>query len=604
MNDTDVRSNTRRRAVIACEYCRKRYASALPPGIQALTMKHLENAAAMESSPTNAGSSEPDLPLSTCLAQLRADVEECVVDMRIIKKQVERLVNTRNVAHSEDASLAIHTPAATLNSINRFPSGPTSSSINDSVPMTIPLGHGSTSEDLLRSQIMKAFLGDHPKDMFLKTEQNRKQSDELALKLNSRADVSEPSLEKTAAAELVNVYFAQVNPKFPILDQEAFSAIFDSTDLQGAMDTNVALVMMVLALASVSQELPDSIIGGILPASRLSGPSIQFLLQKWLSYCKTDTGLCQGLFLAASWYNFLCKPVQAWRMIHMASTNIQHVFLESDSQGAQISQDLMRLCWAIFLVECDLLAEYHLPRSGIENIIERLPYPECGPHSLDQHILPWLGNLSARRLMNRVHFTMYNTSSSGSNDHSEQILDRLLDSPNANMLFATSSELSHQLNMWWDLLPPSIKPSLDSSPDANHQDLALRFWACGDIIFRPFLYKVCSTQQGLIPDEALMEPALSCIHHCRQFLQLVLSLTKVPSPFTMIQLHSTLAVIINLTVASLCPLLAEYVSDIEELEEIAISVLKRWTCKGSSIELMLKVATALCDKRRMVNSFN
>ena len=68
--------------------------------------------------------------------------------------------------------------------------------------------------------------------------------------------------------------------------------------------------------------------------------------------------------------------------------------------------------------------------------------------------------------------------------------------------------------------------------------------------------------------------------------------------------YRTLAVIINLTVASLSPFLREHVLDIEELEGMAISILERWAFRGSSVEIMLKVGIALRDKRQMVGSFN
>ncbi|GKZ33460.1 hypothetical protein AbraIFM66950_003358 [Aspergillus brasiliensis] len=492
---------------------------------------------------TDATTTGPDSSLSNRLARLEAATEEHSASMDAMKKQLRELIATANVSCTDD--VLSYTPATTVQMTNPSPGGLTSARIHDSVPMTIPLGHGSTSEDLLRARKVKLLLGGHPKNMFLKTEQKRGQPEEFTLRLDSTwATASGASIEETAAADLVNVYFAEVNPRFPILDQETFSVIFHSTDLKGEMDTTVALVLMVLALASVSQETADNIKGDTLSAAAFARPSIRFLLREWPSYSR-------------------------------------------------------------FAFGSDILAEYHLPRSGIENVMERLPYPECGPQSLDQHLLSWLGNLSARKLMNRVHFTIYNTTRSGSKDDVEHILDSLLDSPNANVLFATSAELNRQLNMWWDLLPMSIKPDMgDSDPGANKGDLLLRFWACGDIIFRPFLYKACSMPQGSVPEEVLLEPALSCIHRCRQFLQLVSSVTKLPSPFTMINLHSTLAVIINLTVASLCPFLAEYLSDIEELEEVAVSLLKRWSSKGSSIEIILKIALALRDKRRMVGSFD
>ncbi|GKZ25833.1 hypothetical protein AbraIFM66951_002834 [Aspergillus brasiliensis] len=337
MNDTDVRSNTRKRAAVACEYCRKRKrrcdgrqpVCSLCQQSNRTTCHYVVNlpTQAEGETGTDATTTGPDSSLTNRLARLEAATEEHSASMDAMKKQLRELITTANVSCTD--GVLSYTPATTVQLTNPSPGGQTSTRIHDSVPMTIPLGHGSTSEDLLRARKVKLLLGGHPKNMFLKTEQKRGQPEEFTLRLDSTwATASGASLEEAAAADLVNVYFAEVNSRFPVLDQETFSVIFNSTDLKGEMDTTVALVLMVLALASVSQETADNIKGNTLPAAAFARPSIQFLLREWPSYYRTDTHLCQALFLAASWYNYLCRPLQAWRMIHMASTNIQHAFLE------------------------------------------------------------------------------------------------------------------------------------------------------------------------------------------------------------------------------------------------------------------------------------
>lgn len=189
----------------------------------------------------------------------------------------------------------------------------------------------------------------------------------------------------------------------------------------------------------------------------------------------------------------------------------------------------------------DMLAEYQLPRSGIELMVERLFYPNAASYSPGDYLI-WIANLSARRLMNRVHFTTYKSNGNDSNNNYsvDHIVDKFIErSDTASTLFTTSAELYNQLKQWWDLLPPSIKPRIDdSNPTAQEGILLLRFWACGDIIYRPYLYKLCSTHADSTMVDSLIEPAVKCIYHCRKFLEVADSVTKVPSTFTMINMHS------------------------------------------------------------------
>lgn len=189
----------------------------------------------------------------------------------------------------------------------------------------------------------------------------------------------------------------------------------------------------------------------------------------------------------------------------------------------------------------DMLAEYHLPRSGIELVVERILYPNAATYSTEDYLI-WVSNLSARRLMNRVHFTTYTSYGNGSktNYSVDQIFDRFTESSGASsVLFTTSAELYSQLQQWWNLLPAFIKPHIDDvNPTFQGGILLLRFWACGDIIYRPFLYKVCSMDTDSAMLDSLIEPAMKCVIHCRKFLEVANSVTKVPSAFTMINLHS------------------------------------------------------------------
>ncbi|KAJ5202277.1 hypothetical protein N7449_004356 [Penicillium cf. viridicatum] len=485
--------------------------------------------------------------LSSQISRMDAIIDEHTTTIEAIQNQVVNLVHNSHGARCHNIPtpsllLTSHdTPITTEELATPSAREQTNRPPNDILPMHIPVGHGTTTEDLLRTEQAKGLLCDYPNGIFLITERKRKTPEDMPLHLGLQV-TSSIRLDDQEIHALSRTYFDHVNPKHPILFEEDFKHLIDLTDLQlEQLDVKGALIYLVFALGAAVQSSPDCIKCGDLPGNEYFRHAIPVLLREWPVSFQADLYLCQALFLASSWCSIMCWPMQAWRMIHMASTNIQHAFLAFPPRDRPASQGLVRLSWAISLVECDLLAEYHLPRSGIENVVERLYYPEYEPVSVDA--LTWLSNLSARRLMNRVHFTVYNNSSDGHAPYSinsvDQIVDRaLLDSGSSNNLLATSTELYHQLHQWWGLIPPSVRPDLeDTEPDPNNGTLLLRFWACGDVIYRPFLYKLCAATPDMATD-SLIDPALHCIRHCRRFLQTAQHLTKTPSPFTMISLHS------------------------------------------------------------------
>jgi hypothetical protein len=164
----------------------------------------------------------------------------------------------------------------------------------------------------------------------------------------------------------------------------------------------------------------------------------------------------------------------------------------------------------------DILAEHHLPRSGIEKIVDKLPYPwSDGPFEPYMH--RWLADLSSRRLLNRIHYVLYAEAEPGTGDNagdsSEETLSNL---PNL------AHELNRQLGAWYHLLPHSIRPNLDSPPiGIDDTMVSIRYHTTGDIIYRPFLYQVCALAPGTSPHPATLENARQCLVHCRRYLNAV-----------------------------------------------------------------------------------
>ncbi|KAJ0343848.1 hypothetical protein COL154_008912 [Colletotrichum chrysophilum] len=353
-------------------------------------------------------------------------------------------------------------------------------------PMAIPMSHSTTTGSLLQSRSAKALLGDYPSDVFLRVESKRTLPEPLSLTPILLSQIVFPDIDAEEASSLVENFFDLVNPQHPILDRDDFEHIY--RDVVGnplQADLRAALVLVVLALGRAAVDTPDLTRDGWLPGVDMFTPALQVLLGTWFNSFGDTILLPQGLYLAALYYSYLSRPLQAWRLVHMASTSIQHYPIRHRSMRQPLEemhthQPVTRLCWAILVLECDIIAEHHLPRSGIDQVIENLPFPRCG-NPPDPAMLSWLADLSARRLLNRIHHVMYDTASPTTN------------SATADTFASVSAELSHQLGAWYDLLPSAIKPDLHTASgtalSVDEAIMVLRYHAAGDIIFRPFLHQ-------------------------------------------------------------------------------------------------------------------
>lgn len=191
----------------------------------------------------------------------------------------------------------------------------------------------------------------------------------------------------------------------------------------------------------------------------------------------------------------------------------------------------------------DLIAEHHLPRSGVETLVERIQLPLC-EEPTNPFLLAWLAELSARRLLNRVHHVMYaedqeyllqaNNVYRKSSGNEEDAVRRLMDSS-----LKISMELDGQLNDWYDLIPHMIKPDLNQAPTVVQDAvMILRYHSAKDIIFRPFLLFTCSLPVAFKPPQPLIEICRTAIYSCRQYILIAAMRLREPSASTEIVIHS------------------------------------------------------------------
>jgi hypothetical protein len=174
----------------------------------------------------------------------------------------------------------------------------------------------------------------------------------------------------------------------------------------------------------------------------------------------------------------------------------------------------------------DILAELHLPRSGIELAIDQMQFPNLRNPNERSELL-FLALCSVRRLLNRIHNTIYASDVEPvlkpSSPSFGQINEVAL-SPGAstiNSLESVVAELDHQLESWFYYLPSIIKPELSHNTPVDKPEawLRLRYWSAKHIISRPCLiYAALATNQEDMP-AFVLEYSKICVDSCRNYLE-------------------------------------------------------------------------------------
>ena len=138
-----------------------------------------------------------------------------------------------------------------------------------------------------------------------------------------------PTIIPDEVKALIQTYFAGVHKSYPVLDEAEFHKVYETArERKFAASTSSALVLIVLALARVSTTV--YLKGGNTewtPGSQFSAPAMKILLTEGLSSFGNSLILAQALYLCSLYYSFLSRPLQAWRFVHMASTEAQHLWI-------------------------------------------------------------------------------------------------------------------------------------------------------------------------------------------------------------------------------------------------------------------------------------
>ncbi|OAL24960.1 hypothetical protein AYO20_10563 [Fonsecaea nubica] len=402
-------------------------------------------------------------------------------------------------------------------------------------PLTIPLGHQTSTSSLLTLSSMRSLVGDFPEEFLFLVEENRPQPPWLKRVELASDEVGQDilQLENSFANTCFERFWTLVHPYRPLFDLEDLQSQYERTLSEGIQeDPRSALVLSLLALGATALDPIEA------ATTKHSGDAmvrraLRILVPTWATTFSGDLVLSQALILCALYFCYVVDPLMAWRLTHMASTSVQQMRREHLSKNT--NEGVIRVSWACFLIECDILAEFHQPRSGIEPLVDRMPFPAYSNVTAPESLYS-LADISARSLLNRIHHTMYFTDSlslyAGRSQNSGGILSS---DPDASLL-RVCEELDRQLETWYESLPEAVKPDLWGRPRGSDQAcvLRLRYWSAKHNIYRPFVVYAASRateHEGSIPVAAL-ERCRLCLSASRIFLLTAGHVLSSRSPYT------------------------------------------------------------------------
>ncbi|KAJ5951582.1 Transcription factor [Penicillium vulpinum] len=531
--------------------------------------------------------------------------------------QISNITKFQNGAHDvPETSPPGHTsasarelPNATMSSPWSFAGLDMQPNLPELPPLTIPVKHKTSSSYLLSLPPVKSLIGEYPTDLFFLLESRAHLPQELSFETWAVPKLS-MDIERDLATNLVSIFFASAHHDHPILDPGEFEEIF-SQFLENGPDssTTSALCMVVLALGAVAASPPDA------HAFLHSPPGMQYMQHAmptllsqsaWSFSCSIV--LPQALVLASVYFAYIVRPLQSWRLIYSATTIIQFKLSGIDTHQKEPwwRESLIRLFWSCFLIECDRLAELELPRSGLQQLTDEISLPECTNLGMMQSTC-YLAEISIRRLLNRVHNSLY-----PNKKHVLALSSTTLATPeefsidDISSMSAVCDELRSQLELWHSSIPEIFRPKLNieaSVRESNDRQaiLRIRYFAARHIIYRPFVLFLVTHDITCISHD-IIEKAGICIESCRCYIHSTARILKNPSQYTWTFSLSSLGAIVILTLASLNPALQHLVTDIDALQSLALNNIRPWAF--SSLEAVITILEDVQKKQRLFTRMN
>lgn len=164
----------------------------------------------------------------------------------------------------------------------------------------------------------------------------------------------------------------------------------------------------------------------------------------------------------------------------------------------------------------------------------------------NRNAMRFLALCSMRRLLNRIHSTLYNTEQRTENPTSSNIPGESESRFHSASIVAEAkfegvcNELVRQLKTWYESLPDEIKPDLDNQTPRDIQDgcLSLRYWSAMHIIGRPFVIFVVMSQDKTDFPPHVMKYCKLSLDSCRSSITMARHILTHQTADTWVIIHA------------------------------------------------------------------
>lgn len=193
-------------------------------------------------------------------------------------------------------------------------------------PLLIPLGHQTPTGNLLTLDKIKRLIGEYPQDYFLLLESDR-QLPPLIPRESYTAMVARLNLHRVITDFLMTSFFTHIHSQFPVIERKTFLETFEKFLQPGQKPSiSAALCLMTLALGEICAnpssnfEIELTEVGN---GTDYFAHAYSILASMEMAPFSRDLAVPLAFFYASLYFRYRCRPLQAWRSIHSASTAVQ-----------------------------------------------------------------------------------------------------------------------------------------------------------------------------------------------------------------------------------------------------------------------------------------